>query len=219
MIESIRGRVGDVGEESVVLDSESGVAWLLLIPGSTRAVLPGAGESATLFAHLDFNPQDGEFTLFGFATRIERDVFRVFLSISGIGPRKAMGILSQVRIGEFARAIRDRDLRYLSDLKGVGKKTAERLVVELQDKIVPFLAQDVAGRAPLGGPGSAGFGAMPAGLVLPRGENIADAVAGLVALQMKPEAAARAVLKAIEAEGETTPAPQLIRAALKFRGV
>ena len=92
------------------------------VPRSTSTALPESGESLFLYTHLEFNAQDGMFSLFGFATETEREVFRIFLSISGIGPRKALAILSQIQIKELTRAIRDKNLVYLSKIKGVGKK-------------------------------------------------------------------------------------------------
>lgn len=207
MLESLRGILLQKDEDTAVVES-AGIGFSLLIPTSTFAVLPDVGGEVRVFTHLSFNTQEGEFLLFGFATELEREVFRIFIGINGIGPRKGLMILSQIRIDEFAAAIRDRNLVYLSGIKGVGKKTAERLLIELREKMLPFAMAGAAGGA---------GGALPAGVVLPSGENVRDALAGLIALGVRYPVAAQAIAKAVEVIGPDAPTGDLVKAGLKFR--
>jgi Holliday junction DNA helicase RuvA len=136
--------------------------------------------------------------LYGFATDKERQLFRLLITVSGVGPRLALNILSCMSVERFCETIAAEDLKALAKISGIGKRSAERLVVELRDKI-----KDVAPAAALGQAGAA----MPSG-----GE---DAVSALETLGFKAEAA-RTVVQAIIAESDT-PSPtaeNLIRKAL-----
>ncbi len=206
MFHSLHGTLLDFEDDFAVIDV-NGLRFQVEIPGSTASILPARGEAATLMTRLSFNANDGTFSLFGFATTMERDCFDVLLSMSGIGPRKALGILSQIEIGAFANAIVQQDLNYVSKIKGVGKKTAERLIVELREKMVPFVSAGSVGK-----PSSP---AAPAGL--PQKENIADAVQGLMALGCKPATAEKAIRSAVESIGEDAPTADLVREGLRWR--
>jgi len=214
MLESLRGTLLHKDEDSAILET-AGIGFGLLIPTSTYAVLPEIGGEALFHTHLSFNVQEGSFSLFGFATELEREVFRIFIEISGIGPRKGLMILSQIRIEEFAAAIRDRNLAYLAQIKGVGRKTAERLLVELREKMLPYAAGVGVGAA--AGGGGLDQAAAAAGVALPSGENIRDAVAGLVSLGVRYAVAAQAVAKAVEELGAKASPADLIRMGLKHR--
>ncbi len=213
MLEFVRGTLIRKDEDSAVVEA-GGIGFLLLVPTSTYLVLPEEGSEALLYTHLTVNAQEGEFAVFGFATELEREVFRIFIGISGIGPRKGLMILSQVRIEEFAAAVRDRNLAYLSQIKGIGKKTAERLLVELREKMLPYAtAAGAAGARAAAGEGEAGG----EGIALPPGENIRDAVAGLVALGVRYAVAARAITKAVETLGPDANTGELVKLGLKHR--
>lgn len=215
MLETLRGTLRRKDTEEVIVET-AGIGFAVGIPASTFAALPEVGEEVLLFTQLSFNVQEGEFNLFGFATEMERAVYRIFLTIPGIGPRKGLMILSQVNIGDFARAIQDRNVAYLSQIKGVGRKTAERLLVELRDKMLPFLLVGAGGAAgtegAAGGTGGAGEGSS-----LPPGQNIADAVAGLTGLGCPYTQAARAVARAVERLGASASTAELLKEALKHR--
>ena len=149
MIEYLRGILLVKEPDHVVVDA-GGVGYGVDVPRSTSSVLPEAGGEVALHIHFHFNEQ--AMRLFGFFTPQERDIFEVFISISGIGPKTALGILSSIDAADFAQAILREDYTKLTKLPGVGKKTAERLVVELRDKILPFAqAQGVVTGAVAGG--------------------------------------------------------------------
>jgi len=198
MLHSVSGTLLEFEEDYAVVDA-NGIRFAVEIPGSTAQQLPKAGERATLLTRLSFNANDGTFQLFGFATSMERDCFDVLNTISGIGPRKALGILSQIDIGAFAQAIVRQDMAYLSKIKGVGQKTAERLMVELREKMVPFVSK------------------APAPAVLPGKQNVAEAVQALMALGCKPVVAEKAVKSAVERLGEDAATADLVREGLKWR--
>lgn len=199
MLHSIVGVLVEYEDDFAVVDVH-GMRFRVEIPGSTARVLGEAGSRTTLFTRLSFNPNDNTFTLFGFASAMEGECFDILQSISGIGPRKALGILSQIEIGAFASAIVNRDLTYISEIKGVGKKTAERLVVELREKMVPYM-----GAAPA---------AIPAAVMR---ENVRDGVAALMALGVKPAIAEKAIRAAVELLGDEAATEHLVREGLKHR--
>lgn len=201
MLESVQGTLLERDDDFAVVDV-GGVRLRLDIPASSAAQLPERGKQAELFTRLSFNANDGSFALFGFATPIERECYDILVGISGIGPRKALMILSQIEIGAFAAAIVGNDLAYLSKIKGVGRKTAERLLVELREK-----AALLAGGAP-----SKGAAPAPA-----RQGAVGDAVEALMALGCRPAVAERAVATAVELLGADAAVDQLVREALKHR--
>jgi Holliday junction DNA helicase RuvA len=213
MLDSLRGTLARKDADEAVVETAAGLAFVLSVPASTFAALPEPGQPVHLFTHMAFNTQEGEFALYGFATPMEREVFRIFLGISGIGPRKGLMILSQVKIADFAQAIQDRNIAYLSSLKGIGTKTAERLLLELREKMLPYAAGVAGG----GSASAAGGAAREGGPALPPGENIADAVAALTTLGCPYSQAARAILRAIEALGSGASREELIREGLRHR--
>lgn len=206
MIDSLTGTLREYDEDYAVLDV-GGVCFRVEIPGSTAKALPEVGNEAALLTRLNFNVNEGTFSLFGFATGAERDCFDIFRGISGIGPRKGLMILSQIEIATFATAILTNDLVYLSKLKGVGKKTAERLVVELREKMVPYTAS-----TPAGGDAPAGLPSLPN-----MSDNIRDAIEALIVLGCRNHVAEKAIGHAVEELGEDAPTPDLIRAGLRHR--
>ena len=205
MIEYLRGILLVKEPDHVVVDA-GGVGYGVDVPRSTSAVLPDAGEEVALHIHFHFNEQ--AMRLFGFFTPQERDIFEVFISISGIGPKTALGILSSIDAAEFAQAILREDYSKLTKLPGVGKKTAERLVVELRDKILPF-AQAQGAVA-----GAAAGDMRKSGLFPP---VLAETIAALEALGCKPAVAERAAQKAWELLGPDAPVEDLVREGLKHR--
>jgi Holliday junction DNA helicase RuvA len=137
MYEFLEGRVAGAEANRVVLDV-GGVGYLLLVSGTTagtcaRALGSKAGERFRLLTHLVVT--DGEPRLFGFATADERELFRLLTSVSGVGPSTAMALLTALATGDLVAAIARGDEGALRAVKGVGAKTASRLVVELRDAI------------------------------------------------------------------------------------
>ncbi len=193
MIARLSGTLLEARPEAVVLDV-GGVGYAVAIPLGTYAALPAAGAKATLFVHT--HVREDAIALFGFATAEERALFEKLLSVSGIGPKVALAVLSGLPIGELVAAIAAQDARRLATIPGIGKKLAERLALELKDKVGPAAA----------GPGGAG--------TPPRSGLASDAVSALVNLGYKPahaEAAVEAAAKS--ASGDDLSA--LLQAALR----
>jgi len=133
MIASLRGALLESGPDSVVIEA-GGVGYAVTITAAAQRALPPLGASAFLLVHTH-TVQDGPLQLFGFADAEERRVFETLLSVQGVGPKVALAILSSLPIGDLVRAISATDIATLTKIRGVGRKTAERISVELRDKI------------------------------------------------------------------------------------
>jgi Holliday junction DNA helicase RuvA len=128
----------------------AGVGYLVQIPLSTFSVLAALNSDVTLLIHT--HVREDQFTLYGFLTAREKQIFEMLLTVSGVGPSLALKILSGMRISELLPAIRNSDLALLERIPGIGRKTAERIVVELRDKaaaLEPPEAGKPAARSPL----------------------------------------------------------------------
>ena len=132
MISYISGKLVEKTPTYAVVDS-NGVGFKLWIPLSSFQALGDTGNDVRILSHL--HAREDALQLFGFATVQERDLFELLISVSGIGPRSAQGILCGISVEEFRRAVRTQDVGLLTSAPGVGKKTAERLVLELRDKL------------------------------------------------------------------------------------
>jgi Holliday junction DNA helicase RuvA len=162
--------------------------------------LPALGHEVVLHTHLVV--REDAHLLYGFASEAEKDMFRQLIKISGIGPKLALAILSGMSADELAACVADGDTARLTRLPGVGKKTAERLVVELRDRLKDW-----------GLPAAAASGAVvPASLGPRPSDPVADAVAALEALGYKPQEAARMVSRV---ETQNRSPEEIIRAALQ----
>ncbi|MFA6032558.1 MAG: Holliday junction branch migration protein RuvA [Myxococcota bacterium] len=145
MIGWLKGSVVEKTDTGCILDV-SGVGYHVWCSATTAASLPPEGGITTLNVYT--NVRENEIALYGFATRSEKELFMQLISVSDIGPRKAVGILSGAVPSEMARAVRTGDIAFLTRLQGIGKKTAERLVVELKDKLAGFEAGDQSDSGP-----------------------------------------------------------------------
>jgi holliday junction DNA helicase RuvA len=172
-----------------------GVGYLVNIPLSTYYRLEGSGTAAL---HIHTHVREDQLALYGFATTDERGAFEKLISISGIGPRLAQVILSGIDVRELAEAIARGDSRRLSAIPGVGKKTSERICLELHDKLI------VSGAG----------GAAPATVARPASTE-GDVVSALVNLGYKGASAEAAVRAAGEEIGGETDFSDLLRAALR----
>jgi len=205
MIHQLTGKLIDCDDDYAVVDV-NGLAFAVVVPGSTAQNLPKVGEQVKVFTVMTFNANDGEFSLFGFASETERDCFNVLKSINRVGPRSALNILSQIEISLFAKAIIEQDLTYLSKIKGIGKKTAERLIVELREKMVPFAgSMTIENKGSSSSPGPA------------MKENVGDAMQGMMALGCKQNIAEKAIRAAVDQLGEDASTEELLREGLKWR--
>jgi Holliday junction DNA helicase RuvA len=190
MIAYLQGKLAEAAPTHVIVDC-GGVGYSVYIPLSSYDKLPAKGSGVKLLTYHHVNAQDGTQQLFGFATSDEREMFLLLISISGIGPRLACNILSSASITGLRNAIAAGDTKTLSSLRGIGKKTAERLIVELKDKVT---------------------GDAKAASVDPR---LADAVLALVSLGYKQVDAHRAVVPVAEKLGAKASVEELVRAALR----
>ena len=191
MIGLLRGTLAQKQPPSLLVDV-GGVGYELEAPLSTFYELPAVGEPVTLYTHLVV--RDDAHLLFGFAREAERRLFRALLRVSGVGARMALAILSGMNVDDFARCIENDDVSALTRLPGIGRKTAERLIVEMRDRLD---AQALPGTGP----------AAAAGV-----DPVADASSALVALGYRPAEAAR-MIRDVETRGLTTE--DIIRQALQ----
>jgi Holliday junction DNA helicase RuvA len=132
MITQLRGRLVEKNPTYVVVDC-NGVGYFLHISLNTYSVLP-ADESITIYTHLSI--KEDAHTLFGFATRLEREIFRLLISVSGVGPSIARTMLSSMSCEEIQQAIASSNVALIQSVKGIGAKTAQRLILDLKDKVV-----------------------------------------------------------------------------------
>jgi Holliday junction DNA helicase RuvA len=197
VIGRLRGQVVHKRPPQLVVDV-SGVGYELEAPMSTFYDLPAVGESVLLFTHLVV--REDAHTLYGFAREAERGLFRALLKVSGVGPKVALALLSGMNADEFARCVQREDVASLTRLPGVGKKTAERLIVEMRDRLERLDDQGIVDAVR----------PRAAGAVAP--SAVEDAVSALIALGYRPPEASRMV-RAVAAEGLASE--DLIRAALK----
>lgn len=180
MIGRIQGKIIEKQPPQLLVDVQ-GVGYEIGAPMSTFYQLPNLGEMVTLHTHLVVR-EDAQL-LYGFASVSERSLFRTLIRINGVGAKLALTILSGMNAHEFISCVQDSDAAALVRLPGVGKKTAERLIVELRDKLKDQLPEEGSGS---GLSGSAGANA-------PASSPVADAVSALIALGYKASEASRMV--------------------------
>ena len=157
MIASVAGRLTAKSVDRVVIETAGGVAYEVVVPLGVMERLPAAGETVTLVTELVVR-EDG-WSLFGFLEGAERRFFQRLLGVSGVGPKLAITVLSALGAARAARAIKGRDIATLSSVSGIGRKTAERLALELADKVGDFVGETEAA-APIGGPAAGALRAL-----------------------------------------------------------
>jgi holliday junction DNA helicase RuvA len=210
MIAQLRGiLLENNADGSVVLDV-NGVGYELLTPLSTQEKLPPLMKEALLYTSLVVREDD--MTLYGFATREEKRVFRTIVnSVKGFGPRLALTTLSAMPIAQLCQAIAQEDIKTLSRINGVGKKSAAQLVLDLKSHLAEFGAAAQAPGVPANGVPGASQGELPV--------CAQDAVKALETLGYRHDDARKAVEAVLEeAAGEEIPSATIIRRALsRFR--
>ena len=142
MIGKLTGTLGDKNPPQVLVDC-NGVGYEVDVPMSTFYNLPAAGEKVTLLTHLVVR-EDAQL-LYGFGSSGEREAFRQLIKISGVGPRTALSVLSGMSVADIAQAVTAQDAGRLVKVPGIGKKTAERLLLELKGKFGPDLGLGTGG--------------------------------------------------------------------------
>ena len=142
MIGRLRGTVVGRRSEGVTLDV-GGVGYEIAVTPHTLGTLPGAGDDLVLHTHL--HVREDAMTLFGFSDEQGRDMFRLLLATSGIGPKVAMAILGSMQVSELHRAVINEDVEALTMVPGIGKRSAQRLLLELKPKLVDAEVTSVVG--------------------------------------------------------------------------
>lgn len=184
-----------------------GVGYELEAPMSTFYDLPALGATVTLVTHLAV--REDAHVLYGFARERDRDLFRALLKVSGVGAKMALAILSGMDAERFVRCVEQEDVHALTRLPGIGTKTAQRLVVEMRDRLGGLGA----------GAATLSSGGLGVGLLrregAPADDALSDAVSALVALGYKPADASR-MARAVDDGAKTSE--EIIRAALRAAG-
>lgn len=199
MIARINGALVHKSPTSIIVDAH-GVGYRLFVPLTTFYELPDLGNAVTLHVHTHVK-QDG-ISLFGFYSAPERDVFQLMITVSGVGPKLALNILSGVSAEELIDAVSSGNLRRLVGIPGIGKKTAERIILELKEKIVK-LAGD-------GGDGRSTDNLTPAELLKD------DALSALVNLGYKSHVAKEALEKVLRMAPAKLTLDMLLKDGLKI---
>ena len=176
MISRLKGTLVEKRPPWVVIDC-CGVGYEVEVPMTTAWSLPDLNAEVTLLTHLIV--RDDAHLLVGFATEAERKLFRDLIKVGGIGAKVALAILSGIDADEFARCVHENNTARLTALPGIGKKTAERLIVEMRDRVGDFSTAQVAAVPSRG---------------TSRADAVSDAISGLIALGYKPPEASRLVL-------------------------
>lgn len=197
MIEFLRGRLAQKQPARLVIDV-GGVGFGVDVSLRTAEAFPREGESVELLTYLHVKEEILE--LYGFKEEVERTLFHKLLGVSGIGPRLALRILSALPPWQLARMIVEGDIRSLTALKGIGKKTAEVMVASLRTSLAKLDLNPPTGTPAVASPGS---------------EASRDAVLALVTLGVKDAPAQAAVARALEKLGEKASTTQLITQALQ----
>ena len=190
MIGFLEGRIAFKTPPQLTIEV-GGVGYEIEAPMSTFFHLPGIGGAVRLLTHLVV--REDAHVLYGFATEEERRLFRSLLKVSGVGPKIALALLSGLSVDEFARCVQQQDAAALTRVPGIGRKTAERLLIEMRDRVGASGGTDTAGRPPAASPEGEAFDA-------------------LVALGYRPAEASR-LLRAVGTGTHSTE--ELIRRALQ----
>lgn len=204
MIGRLTGKVIEKNPPMLVVDVQ-GVGYEVEVPMNTFYSLPDLNEAITLFTHMIVR-EDAQF-LCGFISNDERRLFRTLIKVNGVGAKLALSILSSVSAQEFARCISDNDTKALVKLPGVGKKTAERLVIEVRDKLKDWLPSSVSTEDETQSSTTAH-------------DETSEATSALIALGYKPQEASMMVQQAlsdcsVDSGENLISSGELIRAALK----
>ncbi len=196
MIGRIRGLLVEKHPPRVLVECH-GVGYEIDAPMSTIWALPELNQEVVL--HTQLVVREDAHHLYGFATLAERALFQGLLKVSGIGARMALAVLSGMQVEEFVLCVQRGDATRLTNLPGIGKKTAERLIVEMRDRVTDWSA-------------TAGLPVSNVAAAAPSGEAVADAVSGLIALGYKPQEASRLV-HGLDTDGKSSEA--IIREVLR----
>lgn len=197
MISYIKGTLERRGENDIIVEAD-GIGYRIFVSPATLAKLPQTGEAVQIFTY--FSVKEDGMSLYGFAAREEQEMFEKLLLVNGVGPKGALGFLSVLNPSEIVMAILSDDVKTLSKAPGVGRKTAQRVILDLKDK---FKTEDAVSSLE----GAAGIAESVGG-----GNAKFEAIDAMTALGYSRSEAAQAV-NAVAAEGMTTE--DILKAALK----
>lgn len=198
MIGQIRGILVEKKPPEILVDV-GGLSYELQIPMSTAYQLPEVGSELRLHTH--FVVREDAQLLYGFYELKDKALFRALIRVNGVGPKMALAILSGMAADEFARTVRDNDVVAMTRMPGIGKKTAERLIVEMRDRLTEWDDAEAAAALPGATQSTSAMGK--------------EAETALLALGYKPQQAARAVAMVLKSDPEAPDSESLIRLALK----
>lgn len=196
MISHVRGKLISKKTTEVVIET-FGVGYRIFVPASTFSKLPDPGNETLLFTH--HYVREDTSALYGFETEASRTVFEIMIGVSGIGPKLALAVLSAMNPAELQGAIVSEDDSMLTRIPGVGKKTAQRMVIELRDKLITF---DAGGRK------TSDSGE-------DRTEMTVDAIGALITLGMSRIAAEKKIRSVLKSNPDISSAEDLTRLALR----
>ena len=196
MIGKIRGVLVDKKPPEIQIDV-AGICYEVQVPMSTLYQLPELGKEITLHTH--FVVREDAQLLYGFFEEKDKSMFRSLIKINGVGPKMALGILSSMEANEFVRAVRSNDIDAMVKMPGIGKKTAERLLIEMRDRLKGWDDEEGGTQMPV----SAGA------------SITSDAETALISLGYKPQQAAHAIAAVLKTNPEIQGSEELIRHSLK----
>ena len=202
MIGKLKGLVDDIDGDRVIIDV-NGVGYEAHCSLRTLAALPAKGEPVEM--HIDTHVRETEFRLFGFRSKNERDWFRLLQTVQGVGAKVALAVLGALGPNELANAIALKDIKAVTKAPGVGPKVAQRMIMELKDKVAKLVDSEAGGGA------SSKEAGQP-----PQGAAAFDAVSALTNLGYPANKASDAVALAAKEAGDNPPLQTLIRLALKI---
>jgi len=201
LIGQIRGILIEKKPPEILVDVR-GITYEIQVPMSTLYQLPDVGQEVELHTH--FVVRDDAQLLYGFCHTKDKTLFRSLIRVNGVGPRMALVILSGMEPDEFVRVVRNNDVTAMVNMPGIGKKTAERLIVEMRDRLSEWQASEGAGSAPETQDSASTIKVFSK-----------DAEAALIGLGYKPQQAARAIAQVLKDNLEITDSEELIRLSLK----
>jgi len=199
----LKGKVTDVTPTTVVLETAAGIAFELRVPLSTSSQLSVSEQGQQLFTYFYVN-REGEQTLFGFLSEREKAIFAQLVSVSGVGPSTALAFLSSLNADEIINAIAQGDLRTIKSVKGIGAKTAERVILELRDK----MSKEKTNLSPT---------TQTANYNTVSSKNIAEALEALIHLGIPKISAEKNIQSVLQQNGDKLSTEAIIRLALKTK--
>ena len=201
MIGQIRGILIEKKPPEILVDV-GGITYEIQVPMSSLYQLPDVGQEVVLHTH--FVVRDDAQLLYGFCHTKDKTLFRSLIRVNGVGPRMALVILSGMEPDEFVRVVRNNDVTAMVNMPGIGKKTAERLIVEMRDRLSEWQASEGADSGPEAQDSASTIKVFSK-----------DAEAALIGLGYKPQQAARAIAQVLKDNLEITDSEELIRLSLK----